>query len=45
MTKLAPELQGNNVEYKNLVVKEKMASNDLGIPKFTYHVPSTATKQ
>ena len=30
---------------RGLVVKEKMASNSLGRPKFTYHVPSTATKQ
>jgi predicted ArsR family transcriptional regulator len=30
---------------RRLVVKEKMASNSLGRPKFAYHVPSTATKQ
>jgi len=30
---------------RGLVVKEKMASNSLGRPKFAYHVPSTATKQ
>ncbi|MCJ7429718.1 helix-turn-helix domain-containing protein [Candidatus Bathyarchaeota archaeon] len=30
---------------RGLVVKEKMASNGLGRPKFAYHVPSTATKQ
>ena len=30
---------------RGLVVKEKMASNSLGRPKFTYHVPSAATKQ
>jgi predicted ArsR family transcriptional regulator len=30
---------------RGLVVKEKMASNNLGRPKFTYHVTSTATKQ
>jgi len=30
---------------RGLVVKEKMASNSLGRPKFTYHVPSTAAKQ
>jgi predicted ArsR family transcriptional regulator len=30
---------------RGLVVKQKMASNSLGRPKFAYHVPSTATKQ
>jgi predicted ArsR family transcriptional regulator len=30
---------------RGLVVKEKMASNNLGRPKFTYRVPSAATKQ
>jgi predicted ArsR family transcriptional regulator len=30
---------------RRLIVKEKMASNSLGRPKFAYHVPSTATKQ
>jgi predicted ArsR family transcriptional regulator len=30
---------------RGIVVKEKMASNSLGRPKFAYHVPSTATKQ
>jgi len=30
---------------RGLVVKEKMASNSLGRPKFAYHVPPTATKQ
>jgi predicted ArsR family transcriptional regulator len=30
---------------RGIVVKEKMASNGLGRPKFAYHVPSTATKQ
>jgi predicted ArsR family transcriptional regulator len=30
---------------RGLVVKEKMASNSLGRPKFAYRVPSTATKQ
>ena len=30
---------------RGLVVKEKMASNNLGRPKFTYHVPSAAAKQ
>jgi predicted ArsR family transcriptional regulator len=30
---------------RGLVVKEKMASNSLGRPKFAYHVPSTAAKQ
>ena len=30
---------------RGLVVKEKMASNNLGRPKFAYHVPSRATKQ
>jgi predicted ArsR family transcriptional regulator len=30
---------------RGLVIKEKMASNSLGRPKFAYHVPSTATKQ
>jgi predicted ArsR family transcriptional regulator len=30
---------------RGLVVKEKMASNSLGRPKFTYRVPLTATKQ
>jgi predicted ArsR family transcriptional regulator len=30
---------------RRLVVKEKMASNSLGRPKFAYHVPPTATKQ
>jgi predicted ArsR family transcriptional regulator len=30
---------------RGLVVKEKMASNSLGRPKFTYRVPSAATKQ
>jgi predicted ArsR family transcriptional regulator len=30
---------------RGLVVKEKTASNSLGRPRFTYRVPSTATKQ
>ena len=30
---------------RGLVAKEKMASNNQGRPKFTYRVPSTATKQ
>ena len=30
---------------RGLVVKEKMAANSLGRPKFTYRVPSTAAKQ
>ena len=30
---------------RGLVVKEKMASNSLGRPRFAYCVPSTATKQ
>jgi len=30
---------------RRLVVKEKLASNSLGRPKFAYHVPSSATKQ
>ena len=30
---------------RGLVVKEKMASNSLGRPRFAYRVPSTATKQ
>jgi len=30
---------------RGLIVKQKMASNNLGRPKFPYHVPSTATKQ
>ena len=30
---------------RGLVVKEKMAANSLGRPKFAYHVPSAATKQ
>ena len=30
---------------RSLVVKEKMASSGLGRPKFTYRIPSTATKQ
>jgi predicted ArsR family transcriptional regulator len=30
---------------RGLVVKEKMASNNLGRPKFNYRVPSAATKQ
>jgi predicted ArsR family transcriptional regulator len=30
---------------RGLVVKEKMASNSLGRPKFAYHILSTATKQ
>jgi predicted ArsR family transcriptional regulator len=29
---------------RGLVVKEKMASNSLGRPKFTYHILSTATR-
>jgi predicted ArsR family transcriptional regulator len=30
---------------RGLVVKEKMASNTLGRPRFTYRVPSEAAKQ
>jgi predicted ArsR family transcriptional regulator len=30
---------------RGLVAKAKMASNNLGRPRFTYCVPSTATKQ
>jgi len=30
---------------RGLVVKEKMASNSLGRPKFAYHVPSRTAKQ
>jgi predicted ArsR family transcriptional regulator len=30
---------------RGLIVKEKMASNNLGRPKFTYRVPSAATRQ
>ena len=30
---------------RDLVVKEKMASNGLGRPRFAYHVPSAAAKQ
>jgi predicted ArsR family transcriptional regulator len=30
---------------RGLVVKEKMASNSLGRPKFAYRVPSAAAKQ
>ena len=30
---------------RGLVAKEKMASNNLGRPRFTYRVPSIATKQ
>jgi len=30
---------------RGIVVKEKMASNGLGRPKFAYHVPSRTTKQ
>jgi len=30
---------------RGLVVKEKVASNSLGRPKFAYHILSTATKQ
>jgi len=30
---------------RDLVVKDKMVSSSLGRPKFTYHVPSIATKQ
>ncbi len=30
---------------RRLVVKEKMASNSLGRPRFAYRVPSTAAKQ
>jgi predicted ArsR family transcriptional regulator len=30
---------------RGLVVKEKMASNNLGRPKFTYSIPSSAAKQ
>ena len=30
---------------RGLIVKEKMASNTLGRPKFTYHVPYAAAKQ
>jgi predicted ArsR family transcriptional regulator len=30
---------------RGLVVKEKMASNNLGRPRFTYRIPSTVAKQ
>ena len=30
---------------KDIVVREKVAPNGLGRPKFAYHVPSRATKQ
>ena len=30
---------------RGLVVKQKMASNSLGRPKFAYHVPSRTVKQ
>ena len=30
---------------KGLVVREKAAGNNFGRPKFTYHIPSKATKQ
>jgi len=30
---------------KGIIVREKMASNSLGRPKFAYHVPSRAMKQ
>jgi predicted ArsR family transcriptional regulator len=30
---------------RGIVVKEKMPSNNVGRPKFTYHIPSTAAKQ
>jgi predicted ArsR family transcriptional regulator len=35
----------DRLDARGLVVKEKMASNSLGRPKFAYHVPSTATRQ
>ena len=30
---------------KGLVLREKVAANDFGRPKFAYHVPSRTTKQ
>ena len=35
----------DRLDARGLVVKQKMASNSLGRPKFAYHVPSTAAKQ
>jgi len=35
----------DRLDARGLVVKQKMASNSLGRPKFVYHVPSTAAKQ
>ena len=35
----------NRLTVKGLVVREKAAGYNFGRPKFTYHVPSKATKQ